>query len=259
MADGSTKPIEQVRVEDKVLSRDVRTGKVAAKRVLRTFLSQAPATVALNVGGERIVSTPNHPFYVEGKGFIPAGQLKLGASIVTRAGPALKLAGMEPVNAATATAVYNFEVEDFHTYFVGKSGLWVHNLCDIPYGIQMPESGRKVYRYNPDGTRGDAITNLDRIIQDGDEYWIVEEKNYTGMGDPVAKAAEFAAQIERYIDALTSGSPDVPFYLGDLSKVHFGWHFTGGRPNERLVKEFEDQLKRLEIEYQIDIGVIWGD
>ncbi|MFV0680348.1 polymorphic toxin-type HINT domain-containing protein [Ottowia sp.] len=25
------------------------------------------------------------------------------------------------------TMVYNFEVEDWHTYFVGKTGLWVHN------------------------------------------------------------------------------------------------------------------------------------
>ncbi len=25
--------------------------------------------------------------------------------------------------------VYNFEVEDFHTYFVGKSSVWVHNMC----------------------------------------------------------------------------------------------------------------------------------
>ncbi len=25
--------------------------------------------------------------------------------------------------------VYNFEVEDFHTYFVGEEGVWVHNIC----------------------------------------------------------------------------------------------------------------------------------
>jgi hypothetical protein len=26
--------------------------------------------------------------------------------------------------------VYNFEVEDFHTYYVGELGLWVHNKCE---------------------------------------------------------------------------------------------------------------------------------
>ena len=25
--------------------------------------------------------------------------------------------------------VYNFEVEDFHTYFVGENGIFVHNGC----------------------------------------------------------------------------------------------------------------------------------
>lgn len=25
--------------------------------------------------------------------------------------------------------VYNLEVEDFHTYYVGEEGMWVHN-CD---------------------------------------------------------------------------------------------------------------------------------
>ena len=29
------------------------------------------------------------------------------------------------------TTVYNIEVEDFHTYFVGELGLWVHNACSI--------------------------------------------------------------------------------------------------------------------------------
>ncbi len=24
---------------------------------------------------------------------------------------------------------YNFEVKDFHTYFVGEEGVWVHNMC----------------------------------------------------------------------------------------------------------------------------------
>ncbi|MBV8465857.1 MAG: hypothetical protein JO218_07900 [Burkholderiales bacterium] len=28
------------------------------------------------------------------------------------------------------TTVYNIEVEDFHTYFVGEIGLWAHNACD---------------------------------------------------------------------------------------------------------------------------------
>ena len=32
------------------------------------------------------------------------------------------------------TTVYNLEVEDFHTYYVGKAGVWVHNKSLNPSG-----------------------------------------------------------------------------------------------------------------------------
>ncbi|WP_294100003.1 polymorphic toxin-type HINT domain-containing protein [uncultured Ruminococcus sp.] len=31
--------------------------------------------------------------------------------------------------AESPVKVYNFEVEDFHTYFVGENGIFVHNWC----------------------------------------------------------------------------------------------------------------------------------
>ncbi len=91
---------------------------------------QVEATLVLSFSnGEKIECTKEHPFYVEHKGFTPAGELGIGTSIVTRAGPSAKLAHVE-VKDAQAT-VYNFEVEDFHSYFVGihDGGLWVHNKC----------------------------------------------------------------------------------------------------------------------------------
>ena len=64
---------------------------------------------------------------VQGVGFVIAGRLALGNSIVTRAGPPLKLAKIEWQQGKRS--VYNFEVEEDHTYFVGSAngGLWVHN------------------------------------------------------------------------------------------------------------------------------------
>jgi hypothetical protein len=35
--------------------------------------------------------------------------------------------------------VYNIEVEDYHTYFVGELGVWVHNAnCD---GVKLRKKG----------------------------------------------------------------------------------------------------------------------
>jgi len=50
--------------------------------------------------------------------------LGIGTSIVTRAGPSVQLVS---VSSGQAQAVYNFEVADFHTYFVGLGEVWVHN------------------------------------------------------------------------------------------------------------------------------------
>ena len=141
MADGSKKPIEQVKAGDQVLSCDAKTNRLCsnskhsskqavAKRVVRTFVHKNAKTLVLHLtNGESIITTPKHPFYVEGRGFVAAGHLAIGNSIVTRAGPSVQVATIEWTG-KTAT-VYNFEVSDFHTYFVGSSygGLWVHNDC----------------------------------------------------------------------------------------------------------------------------------
>ena len=36
----------------------------------------------------------------------------------------------DPIPDEYLASVYNFEVEDFHTYFVGELGAWVHNTCN---------------------------------------------------------------------------------------------------------------------------------
>ena len=40
------------------------------------------------------------------------------------------------------TTVYNLEVEDFHTYYVGTDGIWVHNkkLTRFGGGDKLPAS-----------------------------------------------------------------------------------------------------------------------
>jgi RHS repeat-associated protein len=127
MADGSLKPIEKVRAGEKVLSRDEKSGKTQAKKVKRTFENHKATLVLTLAGGEKIETTAEHPFYVQGKGFVKAGELGIGTSIVTRAGPAPQVLAKESKD--EVVPVFNFEVEGFHTYFVGTAQVWVHNDC----------------------------------------------------------------------------------------------------------------------------------
>lgn len=46
---------------------------------------------------------------------------------------------------------YNFEVEGFHTYFVGEAGLWVHNACDIANRLAQLGGGLPRFVPTPKG------------------------------------------------------------------------------------------------------------
>jgi hypothetical protein len=81
---------------------------------------------------QTVVASPEHPFYVSGKGFVAAASLGVGTQIVTRAGPTLTVTGVEEEHRDGGYPVYNFVVPGDHTYFVGslQGGAWVHNPID---------------------------------------------------------------------------------------------------------------------------------
>jgi hypothetical protein len=172
MADGSSKAIEEVKAGDKVLSKDEVSGKIVAKEVVNTKVRTAPSTLVIEVaGGTRVETTPEHPFYVEGTGWTPAGRLAIGNAIVTRAGPSLKIVRIETKE--KPATVYNFEVEGTHSYFVGNpasmgsaqekvrtgqnySWLWVHNYVD-PYEIKFSQDSIKS-TFNEGDWQGHSLT-----------------------------------------------------------------------------------------------------
>jgi len=43
--------------------------------------------------------------------------------------------------------VYNFEVEEFHTYYTGEHGVWVHNICPTE-ASPMGTTGERKVSYN---------------------------------------------------------------------------------------------------------------
>ena len=122
------KPIEQVRTGDWVATRDAASGRTEARQVVSTSQSHASVLIAITLTDgltgqvvERIEATRQHPFYVEGKGFVPAGGLAVGNAIVTRAGPTLVVSKVEWERRAEGFAVYNFVVAEDHSCFVGTA------------------------------------------------------------------------------------------------------------------------------------------
>lgn len=127
LADGSEKRIDEVQVGDDVLTFDEATREITSSSVSRRFVQEAAGLYDLRFAdGDQVDATTEHPFYVDGKGWVGAGQLRVGDLIRTSIGEPIELASTDFV--AQKVRVYNFEVESTHTYFVGKGKL-VHNSC----------------------------------------------------------------------------------------------------------------------------------
>ena len=138
MKDGDSKPIEDVEAGDLVQSRNEKTGQSEVKIVERTYVEHVKRVVTASFADastgkvvQTVTCTPQHPFYVAGKGFVAAELLPIGASVVTRSGSPLLVCTVKLKDDAKGHTVYNFEVQDDHTYFVGTAsgGAWVHNDC----------------------------------------------------------------------------------------------------------------------------------
>jgi hypothetical protein len=131
-------PIETIVVGDLVLSANEKTGVLSYRKVLNTFVRTSPKVYTVKYeNGETVDTTGDHPFYIQNKGFKKVEEIKLNETQPTRKG--LEEYGriyssdkfthiIQSISILDKeTTVYNFEVEDDHTYFVTKSELWVHN------------------------------------------------------------------------------------------------------------------------------------
>ena len=80
-----------------------------------------------------------------GKGWVAAGDLVVDDEIHTLDGDTATVTGFTLEKLDTPIAVYNIEVEDFNSYFVG-GGVLVHNKCEgTPRGNKRQnEQARKI-------------------------------------------------------------------------------------------------------------------
>ena len=100
--------------------------------MVRTFLNEKDELVHVQVGDETITCTTEHSFYVHDKGWVAAIDLKPHDQLELRNGKASFVHSIRIEKLDQPIQVYNFEVEDFHTYFVGENCVLVHNMCKNP-------------------------------------------------------------------------------------------------------------------------------
>jgi RHS repeat-associated protein len=146
MADGSTKPIQDVKVDDKITNADPETTSsqqhtVTALHITDTDRDFTSLSVSTADGPKTITVTAHHLFWDSTKHtWTTAGDLEPGDQLDTGGnGTATVLSSWE---FTSSIRTYNLTVDGLHTYYVeaGRTPVLVHNegpLC----GIHGGESG----------------------------------------------------------------------------------------------------------------------
>ena len=155
--------IEDVKPGDIVLSTNTDTMETGCKKVLEKYVRKTRELVHIIVGGKEIVSTPDHPYYVEGRGFVNACQLCIGSPLLDADGKILEVEQIykEQLGKNEEVKVYNFQVEDWHTYHVGEMEVLVHN-AEYESGIDsgLTQSQIEDIINTPKGSRPDPSSYL---------------------------------------------------------------------------------------------------
>lgn len=193
--------IETLEVGELVWSRDADSGALALKPILRTFVSVAPVIelqLASEAGSESLTVTPEHPFWSDTRGWLGAAELGAGTPLWSSSAA---VSGAGTRSLAGMRTVYNLEVQDFHTYFVGRSHVWVHNKCE-PKRVKCFERSKKAWdKFSPreDPTRPppDEATLRGVLRQEEDRQLAAQESELNGM-----TPSEFLKERQAWKDRL---------------------------------------------------------
>ena len=175
------KAIETIQIGDTIPCVDHITGEAAEKKVVSTTVNKVTRLIELDIDGEIIQCTETHPFQVKDKGWVNAADLAPQDVVYTKDWGTATVKSVNLLELDEPVEVFNFEVEDCHTYFVGGLGVLVHNSnCSVnqmkkqikkgqaPKEIQRIDSphtsipNSKIHAHFKDGTS----LNIDGTIHD---------------------------------------------------------------------------------------------
>ncbi|HEY9060505.1 MAG TPA: polymorphic toxin-type HINT domain-containing protein, partial [Pseudobacteroides sp.] len=193
------KRIDSIKEGDFVLSKDVNSGTIDYKKVKYVYIKSTYEFVHLKLDNEEIRTTANHLFFTDCGWWKAAENLKVGDKILNSKGELKTLIEKRVEMLNEPEKIYNLNVEDFHTYFVGANALLVHNSCGFSLDDLVRTTGKsfktlinenlgKIVKINGkrislpsvphnNGTAGHWDTMVDKAIDlaqhsDAEEIWL---------------------------------------------------------------------------------------
>ncbi len=127
--------IENMKLGEKVIARNLATFEIVQKTALETCVRNTTVTK----------TTFERLFYVKDEDFVEARKLQVGDRLVDSRGNALvvgeKKLEITDEHVNVMFKVYNFKVDNFHTYHVGENRVLVHNANKYVKGTSKTGQG----------------------------------------------------------------------------------------------------------------------
>ncbi|WP_249262340.1 Hint domain-containing protein, partial [Leptospira alexanderi] len=171
--------------------------------VVKTFQREVNVVYTIVYSnGTQVETTDEHPFYIEGKGWVPAKDLRSGDRSVLSNEKTLEIESIR-ISERTTT-VYNFEVEGAHSYYVSEVGILVHNDCVVTGPSMSLAAFNALLKYMPGASEAE-IEAARKLIEIGNR--------------PVDGTMDAVFDVAAYIDAACKNGcpPDIamaPIKLG---------------------------------------------
>jgi RHS repeat-associated protein len=121
------KPIEDIRVGDSVQSWNEVARRFECQPVAKLFTAMKEELYHIRGKGWELTCSAEHPFLVADRSWRIASQMREGDMIHTISGSTTPVLSIEKQRFNEAVQVYNFHVDETHTYCVTSAGLVVHN------------------------------------------------------------------------------------------------------------------------------------
>ena len=127
--------IQNLKVGDKVLSKNKTTNELEYKSVTGLIRNNLRRIWKLRVELsdskiETFETTEDHPWWIDGRGWMKTNKLKAGTAISSMSGDIYKIVSIQKTKLMRRT--FNIKVKENKSYFVGKKGIYVHNgPCDL--------------------------------------------------------------------------------------------------------------------------------
>ena len=157
----------------------------------------------MTVKGETLTCTPEHPFYSPVKGWTSAIDLRAGDILVMLNGEYVVVEQVQHELLESPETTYNFEVEDYHTYYVGDTYVLVHNQCG-----DSPQSPVKLSKHELKGIDAHAFKQdmVGGSISRWDIFKDSANQNAIWLGDKAQKSMDCyglcAFRIEKCISTV---------------------------------------------------------